>query len=741
MNCAMETKHKFRSATENFYEETNLIEVSNYLYSHWRWVAGIVFTSVVTTILATLLFSTPKYSSTSTVLYNTSSKRDSLIQDSFNQWNMEYEVDNKLFALSTFVHSEKYKKALAEEIVIGSRQLNTKTEQEISFKTLKEQLVPEQYNPETLGNHIFSLVSVSTDSVRRIIIFKATHKNPEVAQSLANLCAALLIDLNYDHLLKELNSVLSFVSTQTQETQNELSKLENNLSELQKETQYLSIQELSAIVDTQKVEQNIIYQKYKFEEAASRLLIKELETAIREFKDNIQNTTNSHLYQIQLQNRLDSLLYKKSVIKNDRAIASVNPTELEAALEKVVNEFKTSFDEKNDLLGNPWEYLASLEKSYGTAKNKLKEIQSQISALKVVKKSEKEVYEKLPDILKKMSQIKRDISITSELYQQLKSKLQETQIKKSGQANDLELLHTAEMTSVPTGLKLWKKVVLAFVVSLVGSIVFLVLKYVLIPTIRSSLAFRKNDVEVIAEVPYVKFSSESKEHRNDYPLLFNWKPNSDETNTLRQARFNLQEKLNLYNSRENKISKIITICSSSSKEGKSFVASNLAYAFSLANFKVLLIDLDILNSSVKSYFDKLNIEKTSINVQATDKLNFNQFKINEFLDTVEIPYTERNISDILETPVLGDYLSNKKMEYDVIIIDTPPLRNSLEAFIASRFSDAMVLVANQRTSLKYDLQNSILKIRETFNRDVYGVLNFSYDEINSSRRRIKKTAA
>ena len=112
--------------------------------------------------------------------------------------------------------------------------------------------------------------------------------------------------------------------------------------------------------------------------------------------------------------------------------------------------------------------------------------------------------------------------------------------------------------------------------------------------------------------------------------------------------------------------------------------------------------------------------------------------VNAFLDLVDIPPADQNLSDLLETPLLGDYLDSMKSEYDVIIIDTPPIRNSMEALIASRFSDGMILVANQRASLRHDVFKSLDTLKENYNKTIFAVLNFSYDEVYSSSRRVAK---
>lgn len=732
------TKH-FQSSNKDNGFEANLIEVANYLYSHKLFIAiaAIATSAIVGTW--SFWFSSPTYSASSTVIYSHKATNP-LDAETGAYWARKSEVENKLYVLSVFIDSDRFQKALAAEVLSEDDYSHDTELVRAGKKIIRRSLERDGITDETSAAlYLAQFLDVTIDSEKQSIRLASHTGSPALSQAIANVGSATLVKINYEIVLKELNSVVEFIEGQVQKTREHLFSLEEDLSLFQKNEKILNVNDTGTQLDNIQFKSALAMNDLRVQRASAEIWITEIEKTIEEFKTNLQSGMDSPLYLMQLQSKLDVLLYQRTVSKNDRSIASLDSGEVSTAFNTTLEEFQRSLQnlQSSRVTMDPWKYLATLEESMGKARQKHTEIMAQLSAMEQISNSELEKYNTLPTVFRKINQVRREIQQTSDLYQQLNNKLQETRIKRAGMSNSLEVLRFSQGLGRLVDMAIWKKFIFSFIAGAFTLLLLLTLRYILIPTIRSRTDLQNAGAEVIAEIPYVRLSDKDTHINASAPLLLKWNQTSDEANSIRQARFNIEEKFKLQESRIDGKAKVLTVCSANSREGKTFVASNLAHSLAVAQFRVLLIDLDILNPSVRYYF---NVKKRDTAAEAgqliDDNIYFERIPVNAFMDIVDVPKTDTNLSDLLETPLLGDYLNSMKTEYDVIIIDTPPIRNSLEALISSRYSDGMIFVANQRGSLRHDVFKSIGTLKETYPRHIFAVLNFSYDELHTSRRRV-----
>lgn len=716
--------------------EVNLVEVANYLFSHKTYIGVAAFAAASIMGVWTFFFSTPLYTSATTILYEHGAQT-TLDQENNVYWIEQAQIENKLFVMSILFNSEKFRKNIGAEIYDKEVDQITHNETEFFKKIIRSYVESRGLTkPEDIGNFLAKDLSLSIEPVKRLIYITGQSSSPILAQALTRVASQTFIKMNFEKILKETNSVLKFIENQTEITRMRLYGLEDELALLQKNKKVLSVDHTSNSVDALQVDNEMAFYNLKIEKDLTDMWIKSIEDSIQQFRSAIVSGSDSHLYLLQLQKRMDYLLYQRNVSKEVRDIASVGEKEAVDSLNQVITEFQSSFEKirQSNLTSDPWAYLKTLELNLAKAKEKQIETAAKINARKRVTAVTEKKYTNLPQVLKSITQLKRNIEITGGLYQQLKSKLQETQILKSGKSNELSILQPSSYPESTVGLKMWKKFIFAFVGGAFVIIMLLSVRFVLLPTIRSRNDLRKLSIEVLAEIPFVR-SADEHDVNTDYPLLLNGKATTNEANSVRQARFNIEEKLQLHATRDTAGAKILTICSSNSREGKSFIAANLAHAFSIAQYRVLLLDLDVLNSTLRKYFSVEHQFNENKNNENQD-FYFDNHILSEFLNLVDIPSTKTSITDILETPLLNDMLVSMKSKYDIIFIDTPPIRNSLEPLIASRYSDGIIFVANQRRTLRYDVYKSLDTLRESYKGRIFSILNFSYDEVSVSYRRV-----
>ncbi|MFW2490566.1 CpsD/CapB family tyrosine-protein kinase [Clostridium chromiireducens] len=164
------------------------------------------------------------------------------------------------------------------------------------------------------------------------------------------------------------------------------------------------------------------------------------------------------------------------------------------------------------------------------------------------------------------------------------------------------------------------------------------------------------------------------------------KPKSVDAEAFRTLRTNIQ-----YSSFDKEI-RTIAVTSSEMAEGKSTVAGNIAISFAQGEKKVILVDCDLRKPSVHKNFKTSNLVgvsevllgKVSLD-EAVQKHN-NNFN---YLTSGKIP---PNPSEMLGSAAMTNLIERLKDEYDLIVLDTAPLRAVTDAQILSTKVDGTILV-------------------------------------------------
>lgn len=138
----------------------------------------------------------------------------------------------------------------------------------------------------------------------------------------------------------------------------------------------------------------------------------------------------------------------------------------------------------------------------------------------------------------------------------------------------------------------------------------------------------------------------------------------------------------------------IMFTSSIPNEGKSSITFALARSLAQTGKKVLLIDADIRKSVLVSRYQlEKDVYGLSQFLSGQKKLEEVLYSTNvEFLDVIFSGPFSPNPAELLEEQLFTDLVDQAKMEYDYIIIDTPPITNVIDGAIVARVCDGAALV-------------------------------------------------
>jgi protein-tyrosine kinase len=155
----------------------------------------------------------------------------------------------------------------------------------------------------------------------------------------------------------------------------------------------------------------------------------------------------------------------------------------------------------------------------------------------------------------------------------------------------------------------------------------------------------------------------------------------------------------------------LAITSPTAGEGKSLVSANLAVAIAMElNQTVLLVDMDLRNPSVSKYFNLS--AKLGLKDYLKGDMPLSDVLINPGVKRLVIlPGKNRaeDSAELLSSPKMASLVSDIKSQYDsrIIIFDVPPILQTDDVLLSSRYFDATLLVLEDGKNSEADISKSL----------------------------------
>lgn len=167
------------------------------------------------------------------------------------------------------------------------------------------------------------------------------------------------------------------------------------------------------------------------------------------------------------------------------------------------------------------------------------------------------------------------------------------------------------------------------------------------------------------------------------------KPRFDVAESFRLLRTNLQYSIGRKDS-----AKVFVMTSTSPKDGKTFIASNVATIIASSGQKVLLINCDLRKPALHKVFNLKN-NRGIVNIlvgESTFEEVINRNVLGLSLDILASGPVPPNPSELLMGSAFEQFLDSKRNDYDYIILDAPPCMNISDATIIGKLSDGILYV-------------------------------------------------
>jgi tyrosine-protein kinase Etk/Wzc len=216
---------------------------------------------------------------------------------------------------------------------------------------------------------------------------------------------------------------------------------------------------------------------------------------------------------------------------------------------------------------------------------------------------------------------------------------------------------------------------------------------------------------VYAAIPYSKAQAEligeAEPGAVQTPLLACSAPIDVAIESLRTFRTVLQYNLSGMNG------KIVLITGPTPGTGKSFVSANLAVLLGSGGKRVLLIDGDLRNGHLHSYFGMGRQAGLSEAIAGDKRLeNVIHKNVQPNLDVMTTGTLPENCSELLMRPALGSLLALLETRYDVILIDSAPVLAVSDPIILGMHAAAIYLLTRAGMTTPADMAESLKRLNQ-----------------------------
>lgn len=237
---------------------------------------------------------------------------------------------------------------------------------------------------------------------------------------------------------------------------------------------------------------------------------------------------------------------------------------------------------------------------------------------------------------------------------------------------------------------------------------------------------RLTKLPIIADVPV---ASEAAKGKAD--IVVHENQNNQMEEVFRSMRTNIQFVLE-------ESQKVILFTSSTSGEGKTFTAANLAVSFALLGKKVILVGLDIRKPRLAEQF-KIKDHKHGItNLLMKNEPTLEDLKaqilpsgVNDQLDLLMAGPIPPNPTELIARNSLNTVFDLLRQEYDYVLVDTAPVGLVTDTLQIGKIVDATVYMCRA----DYTLKSSFDMINELSEQKKLPKMNVVLNGIDMSKRK------
>ncbi|MGD1710607.1 polysaccharide biosynthesis tyrosine autokinase, partial [Klebsiella pneumoniae] len=323
----------------------------------------------------------------------------------------------------------------------------------------------------------------------------------------------------------------------------------------------------------------------------------------------------------------------------------------------------------------------------------------------------------MPETQQEILRLSRDVESGRAVYMQLLNRQQELNIAKSSAIGNVRIIDNAVTQPKPVKPKKVFIVLSGIIFGIVFSAGIVLLRVFLRRGIETPEQLEELGINVYASIPVAEKFTKSVVQRKGWNkksvdeiqgFLAVDNPADLAIEAIRSLRTSLH--FAMMEARNN----VLMISGASPNAGKTFVSSNLAAVISQTGKKVLFIDTDMR----KGYTHKLFNES---NTNGLSDILSGKIEINKAIKTITsagFDYISRgmappNPAELLMHRRFGELLNWASENYDIVVLDTPPILAVTDAAVIGNYAGTTLMVARFELNTAKEIEVGIKRFEQT----------------------------
>ena len=560
----------------------------------------------------------------------------------------------------------------------------------------KETAVRESRSYQATLDSIGSKIRTSRVPNTSILEITAASTNPREARDLANTVAEVYRDYNKQNRNARMTEARKFIEAQLKEVEGRVRRAEEEVWAFRDANRVISPGAESTVLlslftqvrgDMEKARQ----QRSELEQLQTRLA--RTDPASMTERVYVESTNPSLL---RLQTAQTELTIERTQLALEVTDKHPRLQAIDDRLREVRFEMRRELGAQIAMLKNREEILA---RQMGELMQKNREV---------------------PAVELSLQRLQRDAKVNDDLLTLLKTKHQEALIKESEGVEEVALVRPATDPGAPIGSDTFNTLMVG---ALLGLMLGLVLAFVQ-ETLDTSIGTIEDvesylDVKVLGIVPHIDpretmerllerrpaLAHMDREALQSHALLItHFDPKSPVAEAYRTLRTNIQFQ------RMERGGKVLVVTSPTLQEGKTTTIVNLALTMAQSGQKTLLVGANMRRPSIHRFFGiprEPGLSDILVGnapwrdcVRGVADILMGRFEMEDImaspgldnLHIIEAGPIPANPSELLSTAAMRDFLAAVSAEYDIVLIDTPPILPVTDSAIVSGQVDGVLLV-------------------------------------------------
>ncbi|HMU44116.1 MAG TPA: polysaccharide biosynthesis tyrosine autokinase [Ignavibacteriaceae bacterium] len=651
---------------------------------------------------------------------------ESPILPEFSDYGSDRFIANEIEILKSYTTRQKVAEALMDSFAVfnSAEKFYLLLRHEFDSKE-------DQHLLQSTDDIISLLANVVTiEQKRGLDIVDITVESPSAFEAalIANSYSSIYKSLNLEINRNQLTLVKEFLQQQKNEKQLELNQAEELLQSFQEKGGIIALDEQASVLINQISQFEAQKNAAEIDIQSTDKVLKNLKEALvkqdPKMAEYLESLSTESLFKA-MQDQLAKYQLNRDMALTDKNINSENSPVIKE-YDRKIKELQEKINEKLKVIkagifaSSPDE-VKQISQKILEAEVKTQSLKASMNVLDTILKNYDTKFNQLPKTSIEFARLQRNRESLEKLYVLVEERYQEALINEQSQPGNVLMIDSARKNEHPSKPNRLLIVLVGLVLGVGIAFAYIFVRNYFDNTVKTPDDMQNRNINVLSWIPQIE--GVGLNGSKELEFIVAKKPDSIPSEAFRAMRTRIQ-----FSKIEKDSLKTILITSSAPREGKTTIAVNLAGSYAQSNKKTLLLDCDLRKPRVHSIFAAQRypglIDYLFEQVKLEDIIRPTGMSNLSFISAGTIP---PNPAEMLDSQQMKDFLQLMKNQFDIIIVDSPPIIAVTDSEILSTITDGSILVVSADATELDLLEKSVQLIKNSGSSFLGTVLNnFSY---------------